>query len=159
MPDVRMPRRALAGISALVLFGTTSSVAAVAGTAARIAPGGKMVVVKSGHWAKTTWTVSASDTADGHVCLYVVLPSQRAGGGSCGVMRSSPIRAGGSYGVAFTSGYQGVSYVIGAVPATARTVESTLWGGTVINTRTINPPRGLASNIDFFAVERPCKAN
>jgi hypothetical protein len=159
MRGVRVPRLALLGIAVLALFATTSGVAPLAGTAARIAPGGKMVVVKSGHWAKIAWTVSASDTADGHVCLYLVLPSLRAGAGSCGLVRSSPIRTGGSYGVAFTSGYQGVSYVIGAVPATARTVRITLWNGSVIMTRTITPPRGLASSIDFFAVEPTCRAD
>src|SRR5262249_41818063 len=115
MRDVRVPRLALTGVSVLALFAAGSGVAAVAGTSARIMPGGKKVVVQSGHWAKVAWTISASDTADGHVCLYVVLPSQRAGGGFCGLVRRSPIRPGGSYGVAFASGYSGVSYVIGAV--------------------------------------------
>ena len=158
MRDVRVSRLALTGVSVLAPFATASGVAAVAGTAQSIMPGGKMVVVKSGHWARIAWTFSASDTADGHVCLFLTLPAQKAGGGSCGLVRRSPIRAGGSYGVAFMSGYQRVSYDIGAVFSTARTVKVTLSNGSVITTSTIHPPRGLASTIDFFAVERPCAA-
>ena len=159
MRDVRVPRLTLAGISALMLFAAISSVAAVAGSAEGIAPGGPMIVVKSGHWANIPWTLSASDTADGHVCLYLVLPAQRAGASSCSLIRRSPIRVGGSYGLVFSSGYQGVSYVIGAAPATARTIKITLWNGSVITTRTISPTRGLSSNFGFFAVERTCKSD
>jgi hypothetical protein len=158
MRDMRVPRLPLAGISVLALFAAASVTGALAGTGASIMPGGKMVVVKSGHWARIAWTFSASDTADGHVCLFLTLPAQRAGGSSCGLVRRSPTRAGGSYGVAFTSGYQGVSYDIGAVFSTARTVKVTLSNGSVIKTPTIHPPRGLAGNLDFFAVERPCAA-
>jgi hypothetical protein len=149
---------ALAGISILVLFATSSAVTAVAGRAARIEPGGKMVAVESGHWAKVAWTFSASDTADGHVCLYLVMPSLRAGGEACGLVRRSPFRVGGAYGVAFMSGHEGVSYVIGAVPATARTVKIMLSNGSVITTRTISSPAGLTSNLGFFAAERTCTA-
>jgi hypothetical protein len=143
-----------------MLITATSGVAAITGTAQRIMPGGQMIVVKSGHWAGMPWTLAASDTADGHVCLFLRQPAQRAGGSFCGLVRRSPIRAGGSYGLAFSSGYSGVSYVIGAVPATARTVEITLSNGSVIATPTISPARGLAGNVDFFsvAVERTCTA-
>jgi hypothetical protein len=156
---VRVPRLTLAGISALMLFAAISSVAAVAGNAEGISPVGPMIVVESGYWANIPWTVSASDTADGHVCLYLVLPAQRAGGSSCSVVRRSPIHAGGSYGLVFSSGHQGVSYVIGAVTSTARTIKITLWNGSIITTRTISPPRGLSSNFGFFAVERTCKSD
>jgi hypothetical protein len=159
MRDVQVARLTLAGISALMLFAAISSVAAVAGNAEGIAPGGPMIVVKSGHWASTPWTLSASDTADGHVCLYLVLPAQKAGGSSCSLVRRSQIRAGGSYGLVFSSGYQGVSYVIGAAPVAARTIKITLWNGSVITTRSISPPRGLSSNFGFFAVERTCKSD
>jgi hypothetical protein len=144
----------LTGLSVLVLVAATSGVVAVTGTAAGILPGGPMVVVESGRWADVPWTVLASDTSDGQVCLFLRLN----GGGSslCGVIRRQPIRAGGSYGLVLSSGYSGVSYVIGAVAATARSIKITLWNGSVILTRPISAPRGLAGNIDFFAVRRTC---
>jgi hypothetical protein len=158
MHGVKVPRLALAGVSVLAIFAATSAVAAVSSTAASVMPGGKMVVVKSGHWAKTAWTLSASDTADGHVCLFLTLTAPRAGGSTCLLVRRSPVRAGGPYGVAFVSGYQDVSYDIGAVFSTAHTVKITLSNRSVITTPTIHPPPGLASNLVFFAVERPCAA-
>ena len=115
-----------------------------------------MVTVGSGHWGSTSWAVAASDTAGGRVCMTLRLGTG-ARSGFCGIVRRRAMRPGDAYGLTLTAGRSiAVSYVVGAVRSTARTVEIHLSRGNSVIARTIEPPRGLQQNIAFFAVRRPC---
>src|SRR5579871_6355852 len=97
-------------------------IVAIAATGAAGAGAGPMVTVGSGHWGSTSWAVAASDTAGGRVCMTLRLGTG-ARSGFCGIVRRRAMRPGDAYGLTLTAGRSiAVSYVVGAVRSTARTV-------------------------------------
>jgi hypothetical protein len=114
---------------------------------------GQMVVVKKGSWGGVAWTLSATDTPDGHYCVGFY--SGHSGGSGCGSIYPPGQRV--PFGLSFASGSGRLSYVLGPVVSTADTVSITLSNGHVITTKTIEPPKSLLPGIAFYLVEKPCK--
>lgn len=114
------------------------------------------IVVASGAFGTASWTLSATDSPDGHVCLTMTLPHHGGSASECGTIFGS--QAGQARGITFLThtGAPSPNYIVGPVLARARTVTIRLASGTSMTTKTIAPPSGLTSKIRFYAAQLPC---
>ena len=116
-------------------------------------------IVAKGTFGTVPWTLAATDSADGQMCLTMTLP-QRLGGGSteCGtIFGHAP---GDPRGITYLahSGAPVPDYIVGPVTARAKTVVIALSTGKTIKTRTIAPPRGMTAKIAFYVTALACPA-
>jgi hypothetical protein len=115
--------------------------------------------VASGRFGAVPWTLSATDSPDGKVCLTMTLPRHFGGtGGGCGSIFGPG--AGRSQGITYLAhtGNPSPDYIVGPVVAMAKTVLIALSDGKVIRATTIAPRKGLTSKIAFYVAELPCPA-
>lgn len=138
------------------LLATGAAVGVVALPAAQGSAAPAKIVVASGVFGTASWTLSASDSPDGHVCLSMTLPHHGGSASECGAIFGP--QAGRAHGITFLA-HTGVplpNYVVGPVLARASTVDIRLSSGKTMTTKTIAPPRRLTSRIRFYAVQLPC---
>lgn len=112
-----------------------------------------MVTVATGHWGKTAWTLSASES-NGMYCSGASLDGTPLGAGCTGInqaTRAHLLMYGSSW-----SALAPTAIVRGMVAARATRVVITLANGQKIRMATIPPPAGLARDIGFFIAPFPC---
>jgi hypothetical protein len=132
-----------AGVVLASVFAATS-VGAATGTVAR------------GAFATVAWKLSATDSADGHVCITMTLDRRRSGSsGACGSIFGPD--AGRAQGITYLAhtGAPAPDYIVGPVRSRAKVVVIALSNRKTIRTKTIAPPKGMTAKIVFYVAKLP----
>ena len=113
--------------------------------------------VASGTFGKVAWTLSATDAADGHVCITMTIhqkPTDRSA--ECGSIFGP--QAGRAHGITYLAhtGAPAPDYIVGPVIARAKSVVIALPNRRTIRTRTVVPPKGMTAKIAFYVAKLPC---
>jgi hypothetical protein len=115
--------------------------------------------VTSGTFGTFAWKLSATDSADGYVCLTMTLlqhPGDRSS--ECGSIFGP--QAGRAHGITYLAhtGRPAPDYIVGPVIASAKSVLVALSNRKTIRTRTVGPPNGMTAKIAFYVAKLPCPA-
>jgi hypothetical protein len=148
LPFVQMRTSGLAAFTAAVIAALSSAAPSVASPFA--------AVVASGVFGGAAWTLSASDSPDGHVCVTMALPHHGGRASECGSILGP--QAGRAHGITYLShvGAPAPNWIVGPVLARAKTVVITLANGDKLTAKTIAAPTPLTAKIGFYAAQLPC---
>jgi hypothetical protein len=135
-------------------------------------PVGNVVVVTSGHWQGTPWSLTAFRTGKGTICYAVTVqpatPQPFGSTEACGPVtatkRISFLRSLGSGHVVLSRGRFGLrgsaarpfpSYIVGATISSISQVTIALGTGGAQRLATVAAPSGLHAPVRFFIAQRP----
>lgn len=115
--------------------------------------------VASGSFGAFAWRLSATDSADGHVCLTMTLAHHVGDSSSeCGSIFGP--EAGKADGITYLAhtGAPAPDYLVGPVDARAKVVVIALSTGRTIKTNAVAPPKRMTAKIAFYVAQLPCPA-
>jgi len=115
--------------------------------------------VANGTFGTVTWKLSATDSADGHVCITMSLRQRRSDSSAeCGSIFGP--EAGRARGITYLAhtGAPAPDYIVGPVTALAKSVVIAFSNRRSIRTQTVAPPKAMIAKIAFYVAKLPCPA-